>query len=164
MAQELEQTLGGFYSIMSVELQLPYVSIKIAALERRGQLPKLPKSSVKPVIVTGLEALGRGNDRNKLVRFLTTISQALGPQSVPQFINVGEVITRIGIADGIDMQGLVKSEEEVAAAQQQAQMQAMVSTLGPNAINAFGGAAKERIKQDGEGQGQAGGAPGSPAK
>jgi hypothetical protein len=163
MAQELEQTLGGFYSIMSVELQQPYVAIKIAALERKGQLPKLPKSSVKPVIVTGLEALGRGNDRNKLVRFLTTISQALGPQSVPQFINVGEVITRIGIADGIDMQGLVKSEEEVAAAQQQAQMQAMVSQLGPNAINAFGGAAKERIKQDGEGQGQAGGqAPGTP--
>jgi hypothetical protein len=158
MAQELEQTLGGFYSIMSVELQQPYVAIKIAGLERKGQLPKLPKSDVKPVIVTGLEALGRGNDRNKLVRFLTTLSTALGPAAVPQFINVGEVITRIGIADGIDMQGLVKTEEEIAAATQQAQMQAMVSKLGPNAINAMGGAAKQRIANEGS-DGQAGAGP-----
>jgi hypothetical protein len=153
MAQELEQTLGGFYSIMSVELQQPYVNIKIAGLERKGHLPKLPKGDVKPVIVTGLEALGRGNDRNKLVRFLTTISQALGPQAVPQFINVEEVITRIGTADGIDMKGLVKTSEEIAEGQRQAQMQAMLEKLGPNAINAFGGAAKQRIanesKQDG---------------
>lgn len=151
MAQELEQTLGGFYSIMSVELQSPYVKIKIAALERKGQLPKLPSSDVKPVIVTGLEALGRGNDRNKLVRFLATLSTALGPAAVPQFINVGEVITRIGIADGIDMKGLVKTEEEIAQVNQQAQMQALISKLGPNAINAMGGAAQERIKQDGQG-------------
>jgi len=169
MAQELEQTLGGFYSIMSVELQAPYVRIKIAGLERKGQLPKLPKGTVKPVIVTGLEALGRGNDRNKLVRFLTTLSQALGPAAVPQFINVGEVITRIGIADGIDMQGLVKTEDEIADANRQAQMQAMVSKLGPNAINAMGGAAKQRIANEAGSDGQAAGgqtsgtpSPGSP--
>lgn len=145
MAQELEQTLGGFYSIMSVELQLPYVKIKIAALERKGELPKLPSGDVKPVIVTGLEALGRGNDRNKLVRFLSTLSQALGPAAVPQFINVGEVITRIGIADGIDMQGLVKTPDEIDQANRQAQMQAMVSKLGPNAINAAGGVVKQGV-------------------
>lgn len=156
MAQELEQTLGGFYSIMSIELQQPYVKIKIAGLERRGQLPKLP--GVKPIIVTGLEALGRGNDRNKLVRFLTTISQALGPQAVPQFVNVEEVITRIGIADGIDMQGLVKTSEEIAEGMQQAQQQAMVSKLGPNAINALGGAAKQRIANEGAEQAPAQGA------
>jgi len=161
MAQELEQTLGGFYSIMSVELQSPYVAIKIANLERKGQLPKLPKGTVKPVIVTGIEALGRGNDRNKLVRFLTTLSQALGPAAVPQFINIGEVITRIGTADGIDMQGLVKSEEEIAQANQQAQMTQMASKLGPPAIQAMGGAAKQRIANEGaaesspQGQGSA---------
>jgi Bacteriophage head to tail connecting protein len=169
MAQELEQTLGGFYSIMSVELQQPYVAIKIAGLERKGQLPKLPPGTVKPVIVTGLEALGRGNDRNKLVRFLTTISQALGPAAVPQFVNVDEVIARIGIADGIDMQGLIKTPEEIAQATQQAQMQAMVAKLGPNAINAFGGVVKEGVKANapgGQAQGQAGQSsaptPGSP--
>ena len=36
MAQELEQALGGFYSIMSIELQLPYVKIKMDSLQRRG--------------------------------------------------------------------------------------------------------------------------------
>lgn len=159
MAEELEQTLGGFYSIMSIELQLPYVKLKIAALEKRGLIPKMPTGTVKTVIVTGLEALGRGNDRNKLVRFLTTISQALGPQAVPQYLHLSEIIDRIGIADGIDTKGLVKTEEELAQEAQQAQMQAAVSTLGPNAVsaglNAVGGAAKERIKIHEGGQGQA---------
>lgn len=146
MAEELEQTLGGFYSIMSVELQLPYVKLKIASLEKRGLIPKMPEGTVKPIIVTGLEALGRGNDRNKLVRFLTTLSQALGPQAVPQFLHLPEIIERIGIADGIDMKGLVKTEEELAQEQQQSMMTNAASTLGPNAVTQMGGLAKEAMK------------------
>lgn len=145
MAQELEQTLGGFYSIMSIELQLPYVKIKIASLERKGVLPKLPAGTAKPVIVTGLEALGRGNDRNKLVRFLQTLSTALGPQAVPMYVNILEVIDRIAIADGIDTKGLIKTQDQVDQAEQQAQMSAMAQKLGGPAINAMGGAAKQRI-------------------
>jgi hypothetical protein len=167
MAEKLEQTLGGFYSIMSVELQLPYITIKMDGLQRRGKLPKLPEGSVRPTIVTGLEALGRGNDRNKLVRFLQTLATALGPQAVAVYVNVSEVIERLAIADGIDTKNLINSQEEVAATQaaaQQKQMQAsMVEKLGPSAIQAFGGAAKERIKNGADGQASAGSpAPGGP--
>ena len=160
MAQELEQTLGGFYSIMSIELQLPYVKIKIANLERKGLIPKIPKGTAKPVIVTGLEALGRGNDRNKLVRFIQTLSTALGPEAVPTYVNILEVIDRIAIADGIDTKGLIKTEEQVQQAQQQQQMAAMAGKLGGPAINALGGAAKQRIANDGA----SGGAPAAPAQ
>jgi hypothetical protein len=150
MAEELEQTLGGFYSIMSVELQLPYIRIKMDGLQRKGKLPKLPKGSVRPVIVTGLEALGRGNDRNKLVRFIQTLSTALGPEAVQMYINVSEAVERLAIADGIDTKNLIKSDDEVQAAQQRQQLMAAASKMGPNVVNAFGGAAKERIKQDGQ--------------
>ena len=34
---------------------------------RGGKVPKLPDELVKPKIVTGLQGLGRGNDRNKLI-------------------------------------------------------------------------------------------------
>lgn len=148
MAQELEQTLGGFYSIMGVELQMPYVKIKKAALERKGLLPKLPGGTVKTIIVTGLEALGRGNDRNKLVRYLTTASQALGPQAVATYINVSEVLQRIAVADGIDTNGLLKTADQIAQEQQQAQMSALASKLGPNAVTALGGVSKERVKNE----------------
>jgi Autographiviridae portal protein len=159
MAEELEQTLGGFYSIMSIELQLPYIQVKMDGLQRKGKLPKLPKGSVRPTIVTGLEALGRGNDRNKLVRFLQTLSAALGPDAVAVYVNVSEVISRLAIADGIDTKNLIKTEDQVAQAQQQQQMMAMVEKLGPNAITAFGGTQKERVKNEQAGAQQ----PGSPA-
>jgi hypothetical protein len=150
MAEELEQTLGGFYSIMSVELQLPYIKIKMDGLQRRGKLPKLPAGSVRPAIVTGLEALGRGNDRNKLVRFLQTLSTALGPQAVAVYVNVSEAIERLAISDGIDTKNLIKSADEVAQAQRMAQMQQLTEKLGPQVIGAMGGAAQERIKQNGQ--------------
>lgn len=164
MAQELEQTLGGFYSIMGVELQAPYVKIKIAALEKKSMLPTLPKGSVRPVIVTGLEALGRGNDRNKLVRFLQTLSTALGPEAVPQFVNVLEVIERIAIADGIDTKGLLRTQDEIDQSNQQSQMQGLIAKLGPNAVNALGGAAKQRIANEGNSAGSPIGAAPSPAQ
>ena len=47
--------------------------------KKKKQLPKLPKGIVKPSIITGLEALGRGNDKNKIISFLTTIGNVLGP-------------------------------------------------------------------------------------
>ena len=81
MAEDLEQALGGIYSILSQEFQLPYVMRKMAIMEKNKKLPKLPKSSIRPSIVTGLEALGRGNDKNKLISFLTTINNTLGVEA-----------------------------------------------------------------------------------
>jgi Autographiviridae portal protein len=161
MAEELEQTLGGFYSIMSIELQLPYIQVKMDGLQRKGKLPKLPKGSVRPTIVTGLEALGRGNDRNKLVRYLQTVAAAVGPEALAMYVNVSEVFSRLAIADGIDTKNLIKTEDQVAQAQQQQQMMALVEKLGPNVTNAMGGAAKERIKneQAGAQQPASGGSP-----
>jgi len=146
MAQELEQALGGFYSIMSVELQLPYVKIKMDSLQRRGRLPKLPKGAVRPSIVTGIEALGRGNDRNKLVQFVQTVFTALTPPIAAKYLNPSEVIARLAISDGIDTKNLIFTEDQIAAADQQAQRMAMIQQLGPTAITAGGGMAKENIK------------------
>ena len=64
LANELETSLGGIYSLLSHELQLPLIKRIIAVLEREKKLPKLPEGAVEPVIITGFEALGRGNDAN----------------------------------------------------------------------------------------------------
>ena len=69
MAQELETALGGVYSILSQEFQQPLINILLSRLEATGKMPKLPKETVKPTVVTGLEALGRGQDLNKLATF-----------------------------------------------------------------------------------------------
>ena len=87
VAQELESGLGGVYSILSVELQLPLVKRKMALMEKSGSLPKLPKDVVTPRITTGLDALGRGNDKAKLIEFITTLSQTIGPEGMTKFVN-----------------------------------------------------------------------------
>lgn len=152
IASEIEDALGGVYSLMAQEFQLPLIKIMQARMEARGRLPKLPPQ-IRPSIVTGIEALGRGHDLNKLDIFLSGLLKTMGPEIVGQYVNVGDYITRRGAALGIDMNGLIRSEEEIAASNQQAQLQQLIQALGPNAVNALGGIAKEQVKQNGEGQG-----------
>lgn len=132
MAQELETALGGVYSILSQEFQLPLVRLLLARLESTGKMPKMPKDSVKPQIVTGLEALGRGQDLNKLAQFLTYL-QPLGPEIINQNLNVEDYIDRLGASLGIDTGGLVKSPEQKAE-EMQAMMQAQQQQMGQEMI------------------------------
>lgn len=143
MANELETALGGLYSVLSQELQMPLVNRIMYQMEKQKRLPTLPEGVVRPVVVTGIEALGRGNDLNKLTQFaeLAAMSAQLPPE-----IDKSDFLTRAGTALGIDMKGLVLSPEELAAQQQQAMMAQMVEKLGPNAINAMGGIAQQGMQ------------------
>lgn len=135
MAQELDTAISGIYGILSQEFQLPYIRYKLVKLEKAGKLPPLPKDLVKPTIVTGIEALGRGQDRNKLVQYIKTLADALGPEGALQLINGPEFAERLGVADGIDMEGLVVTPEQYAQTQQNQQAMGMIGQLGPNAMN-----------------------------
>ena len=134
VANELESGLGGIYSILSVELQLPLVHRKMALMERQGRLPKLHKDVVKPQITTGLDALGRGNDKAKLIEFITTLTQTLGPEAMSRYVNNREVITRLAASDGLDTYKLIKSEEQMMEEEQQQamMMQQQAAMQDPN--------------------------------
>lgn len=151
MAQELETILGGFYTILSVEFQLPYVKSKIAKMRKRGSLPPLPKGLVTPTIVTGMDAMGRSMDGQTLKDFMQDVATTFGPDNAALYINVSEGITRLATARGIDTEGLVNSQEDVQAKQQQQQLQDMAHKLGPQAISAGG-----KIMQEGMKNGQVG--------
>lgn len=118
MAGELEDALGGIYSILSQEFQLPLVRVLMRMMARKGKLPELPKDLVKPMVTTGLEALGRGHDLNKLTTFMQQI-QPLGPEVIAQYLNVDDYLDRVGTSLGIDTDGLIKD----AATRQQEMMQ-----------------------------------------
>lgn len=123
MAGELEDALGGVYSLLSQEFQLPLVNRIMDRMTAKRRLPKLPKGVVAPTIVTGLEALGRGHDLNKYQALMQSIS-VLGPEVISEYLNPSDFIKRVGTALGIDMDGLVKSQEQLQA-EQQAAMQTM---------------------------------------
>ena len=117
---ELEQQLGGLFSLLTVEFLLPYLNRKMLVLQRSGQLPRIPKDLVNPTIVAGINALGRGQDRESLTSFIMTISQTLGPEALMQYINADEAIKRLAAAQGIDVLNLVKSMEQIQQEQDQA--------------------------------------------
>ena len=45
MAQELEASIGGVYSILTQELQLPLVRRLMYILQKQGKLPQFPDHS-----------------------------------------------------------------------------------------------------------------------
>jgi hypothetical protein len=136
MAQELESGLGGVYSTLSQDLQLPLVNLLQFNMERDKRLPALPKGVVKPAITTGIEAIGRGNDLTRLSGLLQDL-QPLGPPAL-EYVNMGDLIKRVGTARQIDMDGLIKEEAEVQQARQQAQMMALAEKAAPNVVNQVG--------------------------
>ena len=116
---ELEQQLGGIFSLLTVEFLIPYLNRTLLVLQRSNQIPKLPKEIVRPTIVAGVNALGRGQDREALQMFVGTIAQTLGPEALMKYINPLEAIKRLAAAQGIDVLNLVKTEEQMAQEKEQ---------------------------------------------
>ena len=131
---ELEQQLGGLFSLLTVEFLIPYLNRTLLVLNRTNQLPKIPKDLARPTIVAGINALGRGQDREALTQFVGTIAQTLGPEAMMQYLNPLEAIKRLATAQGIDVLNLVKTEQqlqqEAADAQQQQVMGSLVEQAG----------------------------------
>ena len=122
---ELEQQLGGIFSLLTVEFLIPYLNRTLLVLQRSNQIPKLPKDIVRPTIVAGINALGRGQDRESLTQFIGTVAQTLGPEALMKFIEPLEAIKRLAASQGIDILNLVKTQEQISEemAQQQQAMQ-----------------------------------------
>ena len=118
---ELEQQLGGIFSLLTIEFLVPYLNRTLLVLTRSGEIPKIPKDLVRPSIVAGVNALGRGQDRESLTQFIGTIAQTLGPEALMQYINASEAIKRLAAAQGIDVLNLVKTEQQLQQEAQQAQ-------------------------------------------
>ena len=131
---ELEQQLGGLFSLLTIEFLIPYLNRTLHILQRNRELPKIPKDLVRPQIVAGVNALGRGQDQQSLVMFIQTLAQTLGPEAIGQFLDSGEFIKRLAAAQGIDVLNLIKTQEtmeqERMQQQQMMQQQALLEQAG----------------------------------
>lgn len=142
VAGELEDTLGGVYSLLSQELQLPLVACVFNQMQSQKLLPPIDTKTVEiePTIITGVDALGRGHDAANLTQAIGVVSQ-LGEGAMSS-INMDNLMMRIFTAFHIDATGLVKSPEEVQA-EQQAQMNQYAQQAGVDA------SAQAAVKQAG---------------
>lgn len=137
MAQELESALGGTYTTFGHTFQRPLVEIRMHQLQATGSLPELPRGAVSMTITTGLEALGRGNDLQRLKGFLADLTNvAAQAQALDPFMHLDEVAIRLGTGWGVDTSGLVRTPEERADYQSDLEEQAVMSSVAPEITKA----------------------------
>jgi hypothetical protein len=138
-ANELEGTHAGTFTLMAAEFQLPVIRRKLRRLEKRGVIGKLSaklRDHIKPAIVSGVDALGRSQDLDKMAMALRSLQGVIDPTVLQQYTNPGKLIAYALMSAGVDIPDAVKSDEDVkqeqAAAQQQAQMGSLIEQAGKN--------------------------------
>lgn len=144
VAQELNEQLSGVLGNLTQELLQPYLNRKLHQLQRKKSVPTLPKGLVQPIVVAGLNGVGRGQDRQALMEFIQTVAQGMGPEALQTFIDPTEFLKRLAAASGIDTLNLIKSPETMAAEADQAKNDMMQASL----INQAGQLAKTPMAED----------------
>ena len=142
IVQELEQSLGGVYSILGQELQTPLATVLLHQMAKAGDIPKLPEDSVKTEIVTGVDALGRTSDLKKLREFTLMMVESFGPEAMA-LLKPTAFAERAATAIGIEHKGLLKSEKELQQEREAAQAQVMAEKVAPEAVRQAGQPAPE---------------------
>lgn len=133
IAQQLEETLGGVYSTLTTSLQLPLVKTFISRLKRKPQYKTLFAVS-EPVVVAGLEALGRQADISRLATYAQVMTPLIGPEQFMRMHRPQAIARRVASSIGLNVQDLIKTDsqmaqEAAAAQQQQMQSEAVVGAV-----------------------------------
>lgn len=125
MAQELEDVLGGVYTVQSQELQLPLVRRLIAQMKSEGEFPKFPavngEDPIEPTIITGFEALGRGHELNRFRAYFSDL-MALNPNAAALFGEI-DLAKWLATKHNVDVADLLKTEDDLAQERQASAMQ-----------------------------------------
>ena len=108
--------------MLSQSFQLPLARLYEASLIKRGELKKLPKGSVRIGVVTGLAAIGRGQDLMRLRNALQLTGEtAAYMPTLPSYLKAGALVSEIFTGSGVATEGLIKTDKEVTDEQMQAQ-------------------------------------------
>lgn len=133
-AEELEGGLGGAYSRIAVDLQVPlaYWTMGLVGKDIIGK-------DIEPTIITGLAALSRTGDRDRLNSLGASIGRLLSlPSQILDRLNLSVWMDDLASAEGLDRGKYIKSEaqyqqEQQVRMQQALQMQAANAQIEANA-------------------------------
>lgn len=141
LANELETGLGGIYSRLALDLQLPMAYWLMKKVDSKV----FEGSDFKPVIVTGLDALSRNGDLEAMQLFLgDVVNITTMPPEVQQYLKLDSIFSALAAGRGLRASDFVNKQsvvdEQNAAAQQQAEEDAVKQA-------AVEGALKQQPKQ-----------------
>lgn len=118
-AQELETSLGGVYSTLADDFQNPlaYLTLKDIDFNVEGK-------GIDPLVITGMDALQRGNDADNMMLFLQDMAM-LGqlPPELLQRMNLEEFSKLMAANRNVEYNQFIKSDAQMQ--QEQMQQQSM---------------------------------------
>lgn len=115
-ATELENALGGVYSNLAEQLQLPIADLLMDEID----LGELKNAGVEPVITTGLDSLSRGSEHEQMMLFLqdTAIMNGI-PEDVRATLNTDALLTSMAMGRGVKHEDIIKTQEQQQADREQ---------------------------------------------
>ncbi len=142
--QELESTLGGVFSGLSLDMLEKRTALLIEDMKLREEFPPLEKDDLQVTILTGLEALSRERDVGRGVQLAQIVNQ-FGDEGIKR-LKLDVILEKI--ATGIGFPDAIKDEKDVLAADKARQQQALLEkAAGP----ATGQAVKGAVEQESAG-------------
>lgn len=150
LATELEQALGGVVSSLSRDINKSSVERTVYQMQKDGELETFELGDGKTVqikIRTGLEALGREVEQSKLAILAQSLS-TLPPEAV-QSINWSVFLDRWLVSLGIESNGLVKTQEQIAQEQAAIQQQQMAQMAAQTGIQTAGKVVEKSASNNG---------------
>ncbi|QWT56580.1 portal protein [Xanthomonas phage SB1] len=131
-AEELEGGLGGAYSRLAGDVQIPMATF---CLDNSGY--SLKNSEWEATVITGLAALSRVGDRDRLNSFLNSIMPLIqaNPNAVIPRLRIGALISDMASAEGIDRNKYVLTDAEFQQQMQMQQQEALNQQAASNMVN-----------------------------
>jgi len=146
VAQELEDVLGGVYTVLAAELQQKVVRRLVVRLKKKGKFPTLPKGTLTPVVVTGFDALGRSHELNKLRAYFADGAQLFGEAFMQEF-DISSFADLLATQHNVDIKPLKKTDEQKTAEIEAAQTSQLVDKAAGPLVGAVAPAIVESVGQ-----------------
>ena len=162
VAQELDQALGGIFSGLARDIQIPLVKRTIVLMGRDKLVPKEildmvnSEGPLKLKVRTGLEALNREVVNSQLAQWASVVQQL---EPVAPYIDWYGWATKWTTSFGLETVGLVKTPEQLQQEQQQAAQQSQAAMAGEQAIKSTGKIAEGQAAAQAQAQAEAQAAP-----
>lgn len=129
---ELESSLGGVYSRLALSIQTPLAAwlLKKAKVTLKG-------TAIKPTVITGLDALSRNGDLERMRAFLTDASQLDGLRPPTQAIlNRDNILSDMAAGNGVEKGRYILPPDQQQANQQALQQNALQQQAAQNTVDA----------------------------
>lgn len=130
-AQELEKAHGGVFSTLALNLQKPLATLLLDDLD-----VSIEGSGINPIIVSGLDAMGRVSDNEKLLQLFNDLGVMSNlPDAVLSRFKFSELMVFLANGRDIDIRKITLTDEEFQKMQQAAQQQQVDAQAQEELIN-----------------------------